>query len=170
MNRIPIDPFECLPEVLKKIQKPGLLLSSGMQGNLMTIGWGTVGMVWKRPVFTVLVRPSRYSFDLLRKNGCFAVCVPDDSPEHAKAVEWCGANSGRDKDKYKETGLTAEPGIANSIPHVAEFPIHYECRRIHSNHVLDAEIDSAIREHYYSEGDIHQIWWGEILGCWKRVN
>ncbi len=168
MDRIPIDPFEYLPEIMERLQKPGLLLSSGQQGNLMTIGWGTVGIVWKRPVFTVLVRPSRFSFELLRKNGNFSVCVPDTSSAHARAVAWCGTNSGRDGDKYKATGLTAQKGIINSIPYVKEFPIHYECRPLHVNHVLDAEIDGVIREQSYPEGNFHQIWWGEILGCWKK--
>ena len=38
-----------------------LLVSQGKEGlpNVMAIGWGTVGIIWGKPIFVVLVRPSR---------------------------------------------------------------------------------------------------------------
>jgi len=168
MARISIDPFKTIPELLTRLRNPGLLLTCGREGNPITIGWATLGVVWGKPIFTVLVRPSRYSFGLLRKSGDFAVSVPAAKDKKmAKAVAWCGTNSGRNGDKYKGAGITKEDGIIIDTPYVAECPIHYECRRVNSNHILDAEIDAEIRSQYYPEGDLHQIWWGEILGAWK---
>jgi flavin reductase (DIM6/NTAB) family NADH-FMN oxidoreductase RutF len=168
MDRVAVDPFENLEEVFARIRKPGLLLTTGNIGNPMTIGWGTIGVVWSKPVFTVLVRPSRYSFEMLKEVGDFSVSVPaSGDKETAKAVAWCGSHSGREGDKYEAVGLTKEPGITIDVPYVAECPRHFECRRIHSNHVLDGELDHEIRSRYYPEGDLHQIWWGEILGAWR---
>ncbi|MCK5736235.1 MAG: flavin reductase [Spirochaetaceae bacterium] len=168
MTRIAIDPFDTIPELLSRLKKPGLLLTCGKEGNPITIGWATLGIVWGKPIFTVLVRPSRYSFGLLRENGDFSVSIPAPGDKKmAKAIAWCGTNSGRDGDKYKGAGITKEEGIIINTPYVAECPIHYECRRVNSNHVLDAETDAVIRSQYYPEGDLHQIWWGEILGAWK---
>ena len=37
----------------------GVFLSvDGKRPNTMTIGWASIGYMWKKPVFTVLVRPS----------------------------------------------------------------------------------------------------------------
>lgn len=152
------------------MKSPGLLLTCGKEGNPMTVGWATVGVAWDQPVFTVLVRPSRYSFGLLRDDGDFSVSIPaaDDS-KTAGAVDWCGTHSGRDGDKYTGSGLTSEPGIIIDTPHVVECPIHYECRKLHVNHVLDGELSPQIRSKHYAEGNLHQIWWGEILGAWKAL-
>jgi len=153
MARISIDPFETIPELLSRLRNPGLLLTCGKEGNPITIGWATLGVVWGKPIFTVLVRPSRFSFGLLRENGDFSVSIPAQGDKKmAKAVAWCGTNSGRDGDKYKGAGITKENGIIIDTPYVA---------------VLDAEMDAEIRSQYYKEGDLHQVWWGEILGAWK---
>ena len=44
-----------------------LLASCGKEGvpNVMAIGWGTLGIIWRRPIFMVLVRPSRYTYKLI---------------------------------------------------------------------------------------------------------
>ena len=37
-----------------------------------------------------------------------------------RATDWCGVKSGRDIDKWKETGLTPEPWVKVRCPHIAE--------------------------------------------------
>ena len=52
-------------ETMQRMREDGLLLASVSRDgkpNVMTIGWGTIGSIWARPVFIVLVRPSRYSY------------------------------------------------------------------------------------------------------------
>ena len=46
--------------------------------NIMTIGWLQGGIIWGRPILTVLVRPSRYTFTLLEENPSFTVGVPTE--------------------------------------------------------------------------------------------
>jgi len=46
----------------------------------------------------------------------------------ARATDWCGVRSGRDYDKWKETGLTPEAGVKVSCPSIAESPLSIECR------------------------------------------
>lgn len=171
MTRVAIDPFETIPEVLARMKKPGLLLSCGSEGNPITIGWGTIGIVWGKPVFTVLVRPSRYSFSLLQEDGDFSVSIPAAGDRKiAAAIAWCGTHSGRDGDKYEGAGLTGEPGIMIDTPYVAECPIHYECRSLHTNQVMEETLNAEQLVKQYPSGDLHRIWWGEILGAWKAQN
>ena len=73
MQEIPFDQFA--PQVLQQLPKGAFLnVSHGGRDNTMTIGWGSLGVVWGKPVFSVLVRPSRYTFDLLEASGEFSVC------------------------------------------------------------------------------------------------
>ena len=66
-----------LHETLSLLAKPGLLLvAAGADGapNAMTIGWGTIGVIWRKPIFTVLVRHSRYTYKLLEESDSFTIC------------------------------------------------------------------------------------------------
>jgi len=46
----------------------------------------------------------------------------------AKATDWTGVRSGKDHDKWKETGLTPLPGEKVASPTIAESPLSIECR------------------------------------------
>jgi flavin reductase (DIM6/NTAB) family NADH-FMN oxidoreductase RutF len=57
---------------------PGILATTKAQGkvNTMTIGWGTLGIEWGRPVFILFVRESRYTKQMLDENSEFTINVP----------------------------------------------------------------------------------------------
>jgi flavin reductase (DIM6/NTAB) family NADH-FMN oxidoreductase RutF len=153
-----------LSETMAALRSPGLLLvSQGEDGvpNAMTIGWGTVGIMWAKEVFTIMVRPSRYTFSRLQETDSFTVNVP--GPDLHDAVTFCGSHSGRDYDKFAECGMTAEPSEAVMVPGIAECPIVYECKIVHQTNVISANLDAEIVAHAYSRGDVHRIYHGEIL-------
>lgn len=106
---------------------PAVLVSCGDAGhsNLITVAW--TGTICSDPAMLYIsVRPERYSFDIIRERMEFTVNVT--TAAMAKAVDWCGVRSGRDYDKWAETGLTPEPGVAVACPSVAESPLSIECR------------------------------------------
>ena len=116
-----------LRETLSLLTDPGLLLVTQGRGgrpNAMTIGWGTVGVIWGKPIFIVLVRPSRYSYKLLEEGDSFTVCVPSKSLYDA--VDFCGTRSGRDYAKFKECGLEPLPSLHVEVPGIAGSPVVYE--------------------------------------------
>jgi len=124
MSKVKIDPFSAVAETMKALSAGGCLLVAGFERvNPMTIGWGEIGIVWGKPVFTVLVRPSRFTFGLMEDADEFSVNVPGEAL--AEACMLCGTRSGRDIDKMAEAGLAAEPGIALGVPTIAECPVHY---------------------------------------------
>jgi len=158
-------PYEaCLKETLDVLGRTGLLLvSRGRQGkpNVMAIGWGTVGTVWGRPVFVVLVRPSRHTHALLEESGDFTVNVMPE--EMREVVEYCGTVSGRDHDKFAEKGLAALDGLRVEAPIIGESRVAYECRTLLRTHVLPERLDADIRRSAYPSGDFHTIYFGQIL-------
>jgi flavin reductase (DIM6/NTAB) family NADH-FMN oxidoreductase RutF len=162
--------FDALQETVKHLYVKqgagGLLLIAGFKGNPMTIGWGTIGIIWKIPIFTVLVRPSRYTHELIEESGAFSVNVLSD--EYAEQILYCGSHSGRDGDKIRHCGFTLEKGHSISIPHLKQASVVYECRIVHRNNVIGEALKESIYEHYYDQGDLHTLYFGEILAVFRE--
>ena len=156
-----------LDKVLENLYQPGLLLvTQGKDGkpNPMIIGWGTVGIIWGKPCFVVLVRPSRHSFGLMEEQMEFTVNVLPK--ERAADAGYCGSNSGRDSDKLADCGLTAAPAQQVSVPIVKECVIHYECRVVHHNDLAPDNLSGGLLSACYPEGDYHRLYYGEIVACY----
>ena len=93
--------------------------------NLLTVAWtGTV--CTNPPMCSISVRPERHSHELLCRTGEFVINLT--TAEMARAVDWCGVRSGRDYDKFRETGLTPVRGAVVAAPVLAESPVSIECR------------------------------------------
>lgn len=105
---------------------PPALISCGTMENpnMMTAAW--TGVICSEPTLVyVSIRPSRYSYQLIKENDEFVINIP--TVKLAKAVDLCGVKSGRNVDKFKLTGLTAQKCVKISAPQVAESPISLEC-------------------------------------------
>ncbi|HTX88264.1 MAG TPA: flavin reductase family protein [Bacteroidales bacterium] len=162
----PTGPFDYFRETMERLQGDGILLVAGDPPNPMTIGWATIGTIWHRPVMTVLVRPTRYTFHLMEEASDFSVCVLPDKFE--KHLAFCGTKSGKDHDKIKVCGFTLKPGKMISTPYIAESGYHFECRTIH-RHKLDPDrLDESISKRFYPKKDFHTVYYGEIVGAFGR--
>ena len=70
--------------------------------NIITVAWaGTV--CTNPPMVSISVRPSRFSYDMIRKTGEFVINLTTE--KLAYATDYCGVRSGRDVDKFKEMKL-----------------------------------------------------------------
>ncbi len=108
---------------------PAVLVSVGdKEGrtNLLTIAWtGTVCS--DPPMAYISVRPSRYSYEMIRSSGEFVINLTTD--KLVRAADFCGVRSGRDTDKWKECHLTAAPAKSlQYAPILAESPVNIECK------------------------------------------
>ena len=110
--------------------------------NIITVAWaGTV--CTNPPMVSISVRPSRFSYDMLRKTGEFVINLTTE--KLAYATDYCGVRSGRDVDKFKETGLTREKADIVKAPMIKEAPVSIECRvkeirELGSHHMFLAEV------------------------------
>jgi flavin reductase (DIM6/NTAB) family NADH-FMN oxidoreductase RutF len=161
-------------ETLRKLDDPGLLLVSMMKNgkrNVMTIGWGFVGILWRMPVFVVAVRPSRYTHEFLDDSGEFTVNVPDDHMHDV--VQYCGQVSGREHDKVEECKLTLLDAKEVKVPFIKECRIHYECRVVHK---LEVNRDPArahadlvlarVKIFLYPRREYSTLYFGKILAVY----
>lgn len=149
--------------------RTGVLLNTQADGrlNTMTISWGTLGIEWGKPLFTTVVRESRFTLELLRKNASFTISIPAD--DTAKAIlAFCGSKSGRDVDKIAHLGLTPEAAEKNGVPGFRELPITLECKVVqHQLQDLDT-LEPAHRAKWYpAPEDRHIAFVGEIIAAYR---
>jgi len=93
--------------------------------NIITIAWAGV-VCSEPPMLSVSIRPSRYSYDIIKESKEFVVNVP--TLEICSETDYCGIVSGRDVDKFESTGLTPGPSTEVRAPSIAECPISIECK------------------------------------------
>lgn len=139
--------------------------------NSMTIGWGTLGTEWAKPIFTVFVRQSRHTKTLLDKNGEFTINVPLKGADVKEIMRVCGTKSGRDINKIEQLGLTLEEPDVISVPGIKELPITLECRVVYKQDQNLSLLDEDKRLRYYApntpnDGDYHTAYYGEVLAAY----
>ncbi len=168
-----IQVFDYTKEIMQALCK-GVLLTTKADNkvNSMTISWGTLGIEWSVPIFTVYVREGRFTRNQLDKNPEFTINVPYGDFDK-KILGVCGANSGRDMDKIKELGLTLiEPDIV-SVPAIKELPLTLECKIVYQQMQDRNAIPEDKKNIFYPQDvdssacggnkDFHIAYYGEIV-------
>lgn len=114
------------PGTLEAPVPPALVTCGTLEKpNVLTVAW--TGIVCTHPAMTyVSVRPSRYSYELIRQTGEFVINLT--TADLVRAADFCGVRSGRDMDKFSLTGLTPVAAQEVSAPVLEESPIGLECR------------------------------------------
>ena len=167
-----IDHWEYAGKILKQVGTAALVTTKADgEVNTMTIGWGTLGTEWAKPIFTVFVRQSRHTKKLLDKNGEFTINVPLEGADVKEIMRICGTKSGRDMDKIKELGLHLEEPDVISVPGIKELPITLECRVVYKQDQDLSKLDEDKRLRYYApntpnDGDYHTAYYGEVLAAY----
>lgn len=155
----------------KRIFKPGNMLypvpavivsTADKEGNsnIFTVAWaGTI--CTNPPMLSISVRPERYSYHMIRETGEFVVNLTTE--RLAFAADYCGVRSGRDTDKWKDTGLTREAASKVQAPLIKESPVSLECRvvkveELGSHHMFVAEVVAVdVDEAYMDEKDTFHL-------------
>jgi len=170
MSKKEINALEYATEIATKIPK-GVLLTTKLDDkvNSMTIGWGTIGVEWGRPIFIVFVREKRFTYSLIEKNPFFTINVPYGKDGDPRIISFLGTKSGRDYDKIKEMNLTLEEPNKINVPGLKEFPLTLECKVIYKSRQYKKDIPSVILDRFYpsnpteSDPDEHIMYIGEIV-------
>lgn len=136
-----------VPAVMVTCQRPG------EKPNIITAAWtGTVCS--NPPMLYVSIRPERYSHGIISDTKEFVVNLVSSSM--IRACDWCGVKSGRDCDKFKETGLTPIPSANVNAPTIDESPLSLECKvtdiiKLGSHDMFLAEIVSVAADERYCD-------------------
>ena len=167
-----IAPFDYANQIMNAV-KAGVLVTvkSGEQVNTMSISWGTMGIQWGLPIFTVFVRGCRHTKGMLDESGEFTVNIPLDAVDR-EIIRVCGTKSGRDTDKFQLLGLKQEPSEIISAPGIHQLPLTLECRVIYKQQQTPGcMVDPEPHRHYpdYSANihdDYHTAYYGQIVNAY----
>ena len=164
--------FQLVPQAAQQLPRGAFLTAGGALWNPMTIGWAQFGVVWSKPVLTVMVRKSRYTYDLMEQAEVFTVSVPHEK-EFVKELAFCGSRSGRDVNKQEAAGLTRLAARAGGADAVAGCGTIFECRIVQKQLLDLTTLDPEIRKRNYGsnqalpDGDPHVIYVGEVLAAYQ---
>ena len=108
-----------LPCAMVSCERPG------EKPNIITIAW--TGTVCTDPAMVYIsVRPSRYSYEIIKETGEFVINLTTD--DLLKSADLCGVRSGRDVDKFELCGLHPVQSKTVSAPAIMESPVALECK------------------------------------------
>jgi len=111
--------------------------------NIITLAWAMPTSI-NPPLVALSIRPERHSHPLIEETKEFVINIP--TMNILRETLFCGRRSGREHDKFKETGLTPLPAKKVKPPIIKECVAHLECK-LHSQ---------------FTTGD-HTIFVGEIV-------
>lgn len=127
--------------------------------NGMTISWGSLGILWNKPVFTCYIRPQRHTYQFAQNSDHLTLSFFDES--YRGALRLFGSKSGRDLDKAAAAGLT---------PVQSDAGVYYkEARLVLQGKILytdllkkEAFLDPALLSNYPTD-DFHRMYICEIV-------
>jgi len=156
-----ITPEEITGSVFTRLDKQWMLVTSERGGkvNAMTASWGGFGVIWNLPAAYVLVRPQRYTFELMEASDRFGLSFL--SEQYREALEVCGTKSGRDLDKLQAVGLTARR--LDGAPVIEQAELVISCKKLFSQFFDEASfVQREILAKHYPGNDLHKLYIGEI--------
>lgn len=163
-----IKPTEISDNFIRSIGQEWMLITAGdrQRSNAMTASWGMVGQMWGKPAALVVVRPQRYTRELVETHDMLSLAFFDAA--YRSALEYCGSRSGRDEDKVRNAGLTVDYTEAGT-PMIREARLVLECRKLYRDDLRgEAFLDSGLAGKWYPEKDFHRMYMLEIVQVYVK--
>ena len=124
------------------------------KANIVTLAWCTP-VSFDPPLLAISIAPTRHSYKMIVEAKEFVINVP--TMDIVKETLFCGRRSGRQYDKFKETGLTPLPAKMVKPPIIKECVAHLECKLLKQMTAGDHEIlVGEILTAYANEGVFHK--------------
>jgi flavin reductase (DIM6/NTAB) family NADH-FMN oxidoreductase RutF len=143
----------------KWLVEPGcvVLVTTGTmeKPNVMTFSWQTPVNSADPCLIVLAISHVRYSYDLIKQNNELVINIPGE--DLLEQTHFAGTVTGRDIDKFRESGLTAVPAKVVSPPLIEECAAHLECRvvetfKMQSHDLLVCEVLRAVAETDFFDG------------------
>ena len=132
---------------------PAVMVSCGTmeKSNIITVAW--TGILNTNPAIVYIsVRPTRYSYNLIKEQGEFVINLT--TKDLVRATDWCGVKTGAKVDKFKEMKLHKEKAKFVQCPLIKESPVSIECKvkeikELGSHHLFVADVLSIDADEKY---------------------
>ena len=154
--------------VFKIIGDDWMLITAGKSDNfnMMTASWGTMGILWHKPIAICFIRPQRYTYNFAEEYDYFTLSFFEE--KYRNILQICGSRSGRNINKVEVTGLKPLETVLGNICY-EQSRLFLECRKLYYND-LDPEnfVIPEIAHQNYPTKDFHRFYIGEIVNCYKK--
>ena len=171
---VPTDKFKKMV-YLKEFTTPQMpaILSAGTKDhyNSMAIEWGSLGVSWKMPIFTVYVKDQRYTYEFMQTTEIFTVSIINKKLFKKFAVY--GTKSGRDINKEEVAGthikFLDDGGITFD-----EAEEVFVCKMLAKAYIQEKDRSPTLKafyekaKQYWKNMDPHAIFIGEIIEHYVR--
>ena len=119
--------------------------------NSMTVSWGFMGTLWGKKVICVFVRPPRYTLSFM-----------DES--YKGAMKIMGTKSGRDTDKYKESGFVPVYDTDSGVSYIKNANVVFKCKKLYADFFKkECLFDESILKQYKEDlSDMHKFYIAEV--------
>ena len=135
--------------------------------NSMTIGWGGLGVLYRKDVVTVYIRENRYSYHLFEDCEYFTVSIYNK--EYKDALTIYGTKSGRDGNKDLLTGF--HPIKLDNAVSYEEASLILVCKKVYQAKLDEDKFTTKLAEEFYQnndDGTRHHMYIGEIISIYKK--
>lgn len=155
------NPFEMLGNewALLTVQHDGKM-------NTMTVSWGAMGVLWRKNIVQLFLRPQRYTKELMDAADRFTLSFYGENQK--KALTYLGQVSGRDEHKIEAVGFT--PRTFDGEPAFEEARLVLVCKKLYAQSIDPAcfEPGNTCNEENYASKDYHTMYIGEIQQVYER--
>jgi len=121
------------------------------KANGMAVAWGGV-CCSQPPCITVSLRKATYSYASIISKKAYTVNILPDN--HLAEADYFGIASGRDRDKFADTGLTPVKSTLVDAPYIDEATLVLECKLAHTfdiglhtmfvGEIVDAKAETSV--------------------------
>jgi flavin reductase (DIM6/NTAB) family NADH-FMN oxidoreductase RutF len=126
--------------------------------NAMTASWGGMGVIWRKKVAYVFVRPQRYTYEFIEKSDKLTLSF--FSEEYREALRICGTKSGREVDKISHMGL--KYSIRDGACIFDDASVSVICSKLYAQDLEKCCFTKDIADSFYSNGGYHKMYICEI--------
>jgi flavin reductase (DIM6/NTAB) family NADH-FMN oxidoreductase RutF len=134
------------------------------QVNVMPVGWSTIAS-GSPHLYAVAINAGHYTAELIHSSGEFVVAAP--SAAMAQAVYFCGAYSGRERDKIALAKLELIPAEVIETPLLKDAVYNLECRLYSQvpagDHILF--IGEIVAAHFNEQAGPRLLNFGDQWAC-----
>ncbi|MGD2089166.1 MAG: flavin reductase [Candidatus Aminicenantes bacterium] len=166
-----INPEAIIDNPFKIIGDDWMLITAGKAEshktfNTMTASWGSLGILWNKPVSFCFVRPTRYTYGFMERNKQYTLSFFDKA--YREALNVCGTLSGRDVDKVARAGLTSFEIQSNAVT-FQEARLVLVCQKLYFQDLDPGHFLDPTLEKNYPQKDYHRLYIGEITAVYIRT-
>ena len=131
--------------------------------NTMTVTWGMMGYLWRGPVISVYIRPTRYTKKFVDEQNCFSLSFFNG---YKKELHVLGLKSGPSyiktlEDKIAEVGFN--PIFLDGVPAFEEAKLVIVAEKLYIDDIKPENfIDKSIPEKLYTKEEPHIVYTGRV--------